>query len=125
MQSAGITVRPLVQMTGDAGLQRGLPGGRARGRSPTSSGSSARGWQVANSTLRHERNMLGSTARTQQMLQSQRLARTRRRGGGRRPPTRWCAQRLADLAIRVEAMRLMATRADRQHARAFAGLGPW
>src|SRR5437773_11897609 len=105
MKSPGITVRPLVQMTGDAGFNEvffedvhvpraNLVGGLHQG------------WQVANSTLRHERNMLGSSARTQQLLHAvQRLAR--RRGTADDGAVR---QRLADLAIRVEAMRLHAYR---------------
>ena len=105
MRSAGITVRPLVQMTGDAGFNEvffedvhvpraNLVGGLHQG------------WQVANSTLRHERNMLGSSARTQQLLHAvQRLAR--RRGTADDGAVR---QRLANLAIRVEAMRLHAYR---------------
>ena len=105
MRSAGITVRPLVQMTGDAGFNEvffedvhvpraNLVGGLHQG------------WQVANSTLRHERNMLGSSARTQQLLHAvQRLAR--RRGIADDGAIR---QRLANLAIRVEAMRLHAYR---------------
>jgi len=41
------------------------------------------GWQVANATLAHERNMLGSTMRTQQTFQKLvRLARTQRRKRG-------------------------------------------
>src|SRR3989454_5005926 len=88
MKSPGITVRPLVQMTGDAGFnevffedvrvpQANLVGGLNNG------------WQVANATLHHERNMLGSTTRTQQVFQSLlRLARTQGRGGrpARAPP---------------------------------------
>ena len=105
MRRAGITVRPLVQMTGDAGFNEvffedvhvpraNLVGGLHQG------------WQVANSTLRHERNMLGSSARTQQLLHAvQRLAR--RRGIADDGAVR---QRLANLAVRVEAMRLHAYR---------------
>ena len=69
------------------------------------------GWQVANATLAHERNMLGSTTRTQQTFQRLvRLARTQRRNGGpasKDPVVRQC---LADLAIRVETMKLEAYR---------------
>jgi alkylation response protein AidB-like acyl-CoA dehydrogenase len=110
MTSPGITVRPLVQMTGDAGFnevffedvrvpQTNLVGGLNNG------------WQVANATLAHERNMLGATTRTQQTFQSLvRLARTH--GRGDRPASRdpVVRQRLADLAIRVETMKLEAYR---------------
>jgi alkylation response protein AidB-like acyl-CoA dehydrogenase len=65
------------------------------------------GWQVANSTLAHERNMLGSTTRTQQMFNGVlRLAQTRQRYGRRAADDPVVRQRLADLAIRVESMKL-------------------
>src|SRR5881409_430858 len=91
MKSPGITVRPLVQMTGDAGFNEVF---FEDVRVPRANlvGQLNNGWQVANATLAHERNMLGSTARTQQTFQK--LVR----------------QRLADLAIRVETMKLDAYR---------------
>jgi alkylation response protein AidB-like acyl-CoA dehydrogenase len=64
MKSPGITVRPLVQMTGDAGFNEvffedvRVPVGNLVGGLNN-------GWQVANATLAHERNMLGATTRTQ------------------------------------------------------------
>ncbi len=105
MKSPGITVRPLVQITGDAGFNEVFfEDVRVPRRNLV--GELNQGWLVANSTLAHERNMLGSTTRTQQMFDGAlRLAQTPR--GGRRgvddPVVR---QRLADLHIRVEAMRL-------------------
>ncbi|MFM8408981.1 MAG: acyl-CoA dehydrogenase family protein, partial [Alphaproteobacteria bacterium] len=64
------------------------------------------GWLVANATLSHERNMLASTTRTQQLMSDLlRLAKRRSRHGVsvlRDPVAR---QRLADLQIRVEAMK--------------------
>ena len=110
MRTPGISVRPLVQMTGDAGFNEvfledvHVP--RANLVGPLNGG-----WQVANATLAHERNMLGSTTRTQQTFQRLvRLARAQRRNG--RPASRdpVVRQRLADLAIRVETMRLDAYR---------------
>jgi len=110
MKSPGITVRPLVQMTGDAGFnevffedvrvpQANLVGGLNNG------------WQVANATLAHERNMLGATTRTQQTFQSLvRLARTHGRGGRPASADPVVRQQLADLAIRVETMKLEAYR---------------
>ncbi len=110
MKTPGITVRPLVQMTGDPGFnevffedvhvpKENLVGGLNNG------------WQVANATLAHERNMLGSTTRTQQILQSLlRLARTQRRNGGPASADPVVRQRLAELAIRVETMKLEAYR---------------
>jgi alkylation response protein AidB-like acyl-CoA dehydrogenase len=110
MRTPGITVRPLVQMTGDAGFNEvffedvRVPRTNLVGRLND-------GWQVANATLAHERNMLGSTTRTQQTFQRLlRLARTQRRNGGPASRDPVVRQRLADLAIRVETMRLEAYR---------------
>src|SRR5262249_27252190 len=65
------------------------------------------GWQVANATLAHERNMLGSTTRTQQMLNGLlHIAKTRRRNGKPAAADPVVRQKLADLAISVEAMKL-------------------
>jgi alkylation response protein AidB-like acyl-CoA dehydrogenase len=110
MKSPGITVRPLVQMTGDPGFNEvffenvHVPRTNLVGQLHD-------GWTVANATLRHERNMLASTTRTQMLLQNLlRVARTRTRNG--RPATAdpLVRQRLADLAIRVETMKLEAFR---------------
>src|SRR2546428_2570378 len=69
------------------------------------------GWKVANATLAHQRNMLGSTARTQQTFQKLvRLARTQRRNGGPASKDPVIRQRLAELAIRVGTMKLEAYR---------------
>ncbi len=110
MRTPGISVRPLVQMTGDAGFNEvffedvRVP--RANLVGPLNAG-----WQVANATLAHERNMLGSTARTQQTFQRLvRLARTQRRNGGPASKDPVIRQRLAELAIRVETMKLEAYR---------------
>src|SRR3989454_10281580 len=82
MKTPGISVRPLVQMTGDAGFNEvffedvHVPRANLVGLLNA-------GWQVANATLAHERNMLGSTTRTQQTFQKLvRLARTQRPNGG-------------------------------------------
>jgi alkylation response protein AidB-like acyl-CoA dehydrogenase len=64
------------------------------------------GWQVANATLAHERNMLGSTTRTQQMFNGLvRLAQSHARHGKPASEDPVIRQRLADLMIRVEAMK--------------------
>jgi len=69
-------------------------------------GSLNEGWMVANATLFHERNMLGSTTTTQVLFgRLKLLAATVMRNGkplGKDPVFR---QRLADLEIRVEAMK--------------------
>jgi len=105
MKTPGITVRPLVQMTADAGFSEVF---FEDVRIPRENlvGNLNEGWRVANATLAHERNMLGSTTRTQLMFNKLlRLAKTRQRYGrpaGKDPIIR---QRLADLMIRVEAMK--------------------
>jgi alkylation response protein AidB-like acyl-CoA dehydrogenase len=110
MKSPGITVRPLVQMTGDAGFNEVF---FEDVRVPRANlvGGLNNGWQVANATLAHERNMLGATTRTQQILQSLiRLARVQGRGGRRASADPMIRQRLASLAMRVETMKLEAYR---------------
>jgi alkylation response protein AidB-like acyl-CoA dehydrogenase len=110
MKTPGITVRPLVQMTGDAGFNEVF---FEDVRVPRENlvGGLNNGWMVANATLAHERNMLGSTTRTQQILDKLlHLARTHRRNGGPASADPVIRQRLADLAIRVETMKLEAYR---------------
>jgi alkylation response protein AidB-like acyl-CoA dehydrogenase len=110
MKTPGISVRPLVQMTGDAGFNEVF---FEDVRVPRENlvGQLNNGWQVANATLAHERNMLGSTMRTQQTFQKLlRLARTQRRNGGPASADPVIRQRLADLALRVETMKLEAYR---------------
>src|SRR6185436_12497858 len=68
MKTPGITVRPLVQMTGDAGFNEVFFEDVKVPRENLV-GELNQGWQVANATLSHERNMLGSTTRTQQMFE--------------------------------------------------------
>jgi len=105
MKSPGITIRPLVQMTGDKGFNEVFFEDVKVPRENLV-GELHQGWQVANATLAHERNMLGSTTRTQQMFDGlMHIAKTRRRNGkpiSRDPVVR---QKLADLAIRVESMK--------------------
>jgi alkylation response protein AidB-like acyl-CoA dehydrogenase len=110
MKSPGITVRPLVQMTGDPGFNEVF---FEDVRVPRANlvGQLHDGWTVANATLFHERNMLASTTRTQLLFQNLvRLARKRRRGGKPATDDPLVRQRLADLAIRVETMKLEAFR---------------
>jgi len=121
MKTPGITVRPLVQMTGDPGFNEvffedvRVPRANLVGRLND-------GWQVANATLAHERNMLGSTVRTQQTFQRLvRLAQRERRNGTRASADPVVRQRLADLAIRVEMMKL---EAYRQLTNALRGRSP-
>ncbi len=110
MRSPGITVRPLVQMTGDAGFNE-VFFDNVRVPRANLVGELNDGWTVANATLFHERNMLASTTRTQQSLDALlRLAKTQRRNGAPASKDPLVRQRLADLAIRVETMRLEAYR---------------
>ena len=105
MKTPGITVRPLVQMTGDAGFNEVF---FEDVRVPRAHlvGELNHGWRVANATLAHERNMLGSTTRTQQMFQGLlHLARARQRYGKPASEDPVLRQKLADLMIRVEAMK--------------------
>ena len=110
MKTPGITVRPLIQMTGDAGFNEVFfEDVRVPRRNLV--GELNQGWQVANATLAHERNMLGSTTRTQQMFNGLlRLAQSRQRYGRPAAHDPIIRQRLADLMIRVEAMRYHAFR---------------
>ncbi|GIW39957.1 MAG: acyl-CoA dehydrogenase [Candidatus Binatia bacterium] len=106
MKSPGITVRPLVQMTGDAGFNEVF---FEDVRVPRKNlvGELHDGWRVANSTLLHERNMLGSATRTRQLFDRLcRLARTRERNGRKAIEDPFVRQRLGDLFARVEALRL-------------------
>jgi alkylation response protein AidB-like acyl-CoA dehydrogenase len=110
MKTPGITVRPLVQMTGDPGFNEVF---FEDVRVPRKNlvGELHQGWQVANATLAHERNMLGSTTRTQQILQALvHLARKEKRNGKPASADPVVRQRLAALAIRVETMKLEAYR---------------
>jgi len=110
MKSPGITVRPLIQMTGDPGFNEVF---FEDVRVPRKNlvGELNQGWLVANATLAHERNMLGSTTRTQQMFNGLlRLAQNRQRYGRPAAEDPVIRQRLADLMIRVEQMRFHAFR---------------
>lgn len=110
MRSPGITVRPLVQMTGDPGFNE-VTFENVRVPRENLVGALNDGWTVANATLFHERNMLASTVRTQQLF-ARLLRRARRHLRGGRPASEdpVIRQRLAGLAIRVETMRLEAYR---------------
>jgi alkylation response protein AidB-like acyl-CoA dehydrogenase len=105
MKTPGVTVRPLVQMTGDAGFNEvffedvHVPRANLVGELN-------QGWMVANATLFHERNLLGSTTQTQLMMQNLlRLARLRQRYGKPASQDPVLRQKLADLLVRVEEMK--------------------
>jgi alkylation response protein AidB-like acyl-CoA dehydrogenase len=105
MKTAGITVRPLVQMTGDRGFNEvffdnvHVPRANLVGKLNE-------GWMVANTTLFHERNALGSTVTTQMLFNRLKaLASSVKRRGQPLSKDPVFRQRLADLEIRVEAMK--------------------
>jgi alkylation response protein AidB-like acyl-CoA dehydrogenase len=105
MQTPGITVRPLIQMTGDAGFNE-VFFDNVRVPRKNLVGELDQGWQVANATLAHERNMLGSTTRTQQMFNGLlHIAQTHQRYGKPASADPLLRQKLAGLMIRVESMK--------------------
>jgi len=105
MKSPGITVRPLVQMTGDAGFNE-VFFDNVRVPRANLVGDLNQGWMVANNTLFHERNMLGSTTRTQLMMQNViRLAQSHQRYGKPAANDPIMRQKLSSLLTRVEAMK--------------------
>ncbi len=105
MKTPGITVRPLVQMTGDAGFNEVFFDNVIVPRENLV-GKMNQGWMVANATLFHERNMLGSTTRTQLMMQKLlKLARTHDRYGKPASGDPLIRQKIAVLTARVEAMK--------------------
>ncbi|MEE8290697.1 MAG: acyl-CoA dehydrogenase family protein [Candidatus Tectomicrobia bacterium] len=106
MQSPGISIRPLVQMTGGAEFnqvfleQVRVPKSRLLGRLNE-------GWRVAVSTLSHERGGMGQCMRLHRTVQMvEELAR--RRGKGKNPVLR---QQVAQLHIDMEVLRLTTLRA--------------
>jgi len=105
MNTLGITVRPLVQMTGDAGFNE-VFFDNVRVPRTNLVGELNQGWMVANNTLFHERNLLGSTTRTQLMMQNLiRLARSHQRYGKPAADDPIMRQKLSSLLTRVEAMK--------------------
>jgi alkylation response protein AidB-like acyl-CoA dehydrogenase len=108
MKSPGITVRPLVQMNGEADFCEVF---FENVRVPRANlvGELNEGWKVANTTMVHERNWLGASP---QRLFDKLLERARelRRGGVPLTSNQLYRHRLADMQIDVEAMRLHALR---------------
>ncbi len=124
MTSPGITIRPLIQMTGQAGFNEVF---FENVRVPRQNlvGNPNEGWTVANATLGFERNMLASTTRTQQLMGDLlRLAARRSQAGVKATRDPVVRQRLADLQIRVEAMKYHSLKqlSDGIHGRP-AGIG--
>jgi alkylation response protein AidB-like acyl-CoA dehydrogenase len=119
MRSPGITVRPLVQMTGERGFNE-VFFDNVRVPRKNLVGKLNEGWTVSNSTLFHERSVLGSAFGSQQLFNRLlELARTIKRDGRMLTQDPVIRQRLADLEIRVEALRFHCYRqlTDQIHAR--------
>ncbi len=105
MKTPGITVRPLVQMTGDRGFNE-VFFDNVRVPRENLVGKVNEGWMVANTTLFHERNALGSTVTTQMLFNRLKvLAGSVVRNGKPMTKDPVFRQRLADLEIRVESMK--------------------
>jgi alkylation response protein AidB-like acyl-CoA dehydrogenase len=105
MKTSGITVRPLVQMTGDRGFNE-VFFDNVRVPRENLVGKVNEGWMVANTTLFHERNALGSTVTTQRLFNRLKvLAGSVVRNGKPMTKDPVFRQRLADLEIRVESMK--------------------
>ena len=60
MRAPGVTIKPLKQMNGGRGVQRGVLRRRARARTSTCSATCNEGWTVAITTLMNERVAIGS-----------------------------------------------------------------
>jgi alkylation response protein AidB-like acyl-CoA dehydrogenase len=93
----GVIIRPLRQLTGQAGFAEVILDGA---RSTELVGARGQGWQVSRSTLRHERSMVGGAARTERLFAGLvRLARATRADG---------TTALADPVVRDELVRIHA-----------------
>ncbi len=117
MKTPGIEVRPLVQMTGDRGFNEVFFDNVHVPRKNLV-GKLNEGWLVANATLFHERNMLGSaTGSKQRFNRLLALAKSIKRNGRPLSEDPVFRQRLADLEIRVEAMTFHSYRQLTDHVR--------
>jgi alkylation response protein AidB-like acyl-CoA dehydrogenase len=110
MHSPGITVRPLIQMTGSGEFNE-VFFDNVRVPRENVVGELNEGWKVANTTLVHERNMMGTvSAARRTWVQLLETARAVRRHGRPAIEDPYFRQRVADLEISVEAMRLHSMR---------------
>jgi len=110
MKSPGITIRPLVEMTGEAWFNE-VFFDEVRVPRTHVVGQIDRGWDVVLTTLAHERGGTAPHARLRRELRAlcQLAARTRY-GGATAARERGVRQRLAQLAIEVQLARLTAYR---------------
>jgi alkylation response protein AidB-like acyl-CoA dehydrogenase len=105
MDTQGIEVRPLATMTGAAEFNQ-VFFDRARVPQANLLGRRGEGWKVANTTLRHERNMLASSAQLEaSLLALVKLMQEERIDGARAIENPLLRDRLLKLQARVLAMR--------------------
>jgi alkylation response protein AidB-like acyl-CoA dehydrogenase len=123
MRSPGITVRPLVQITGDAEFNEvflddvRVPKANVVGRLNE-------GWQVAMTTLTHERVGLGNVYQFDRLIRDLVMLARRRLLDGRPAIAHGAVrQRLAELAIEAQALRYTQYRQVTRRARG-AAAGP-
>ena len=110
MKTPGITVRPLVQMTKDATFNE-VFFDNARVPAANVLGGLHNGWAVANTTLVHERHMLGNPTHTRNLFEGLlRIARRVRRNGRPAIEDPAVRDRVAGFRIEMEAMRCKAYR---------------
>ncbi len=110
MSTPGIEVRPLHTLTGNAEFNEVF---FTNVRVPKSSlvGRRGEGWKIGNTTLRHERNMLGSTSQTESMFASLvTLLQTETINGARAIDSPLLRDRLVRLEAGVLAMKYHALR---------------
>ncbi len=105
MDQEGVDIRPLRTMTGGAEFSEVF---LTNARTPAENvvGRRGEGWKIGNTTLRHERNMLGSASQSFRLLQQLvRLMRKETRRGQPVMSDPVLRDRLASLQARVMAMR--------------------
>ncbi len=112
MDTPGITVRPLKTMTGEAEFNE-VFFDAVRVPLENLVGKRGEGWKIANTTLRHERNMLGSASTSVKLFESARSTMRENRVDGRpalENPVlrgRLMALQAKTLAMKCHAMRLL------------------
>ncbi len=110
MSSPGITIRPLREMTGDAWFNE-VFFDEVRVPAENLVGEENRGWEVVMTTLAHERGVTAPHVRLQAETRLlARLARQRRSDGHRASDDPHHRQRIAQLAIEAEVLRVSAYR---------------
>ncbi|MGH7933787.1 MAG: acyl-CoA dehydrogenase family protein [Candidatus Binataceae bacterium] len=121
MKTPGITVRPLVQMTGASGFNEVFFDG-VRAPRKNLVGEKNQGWQVAITTLMYERNISGGGRPLMLMVgELARLARAMKRGGRPAWEDSSVRQKIAEFKCEAEALKYSALR---QLTRRLKGLPP-